>query len=143
VVGLECLVGASFAATALLQLPATFGLLHSPRRAFGFAGDRNCAIAGLRKIVSRVRRRASFEFANSQSAKFRRTWWTASAHNCSIAGFRPLSGCIRIRDQLLSSSARVLRIAPCANYRAHQNFCAAAPPNRREFAAARLAICSL
>jgi len=38
VVGLECLVGASFAATELLQLPATFGLLHSPRRAFGFVG---------------------------------------------------------------------------------------------------------
>ena len=80
-VGLQCLVGTSFVATELLQLPATFGLLHSPRRTFGFAGDRNCAIAGLRKLLSCVRRRASFEFAYSHSAKISRVWWTASAQN--------------------------------------------------------------
>jgi len=52
VVGLEFLVGTSFAATELLQLHTTFGLLHSHRRLFGFARDSNCTIAGLRKILS-------------------------------------------------------------------------------------------
>jgi len=143
VVGLECLVGASFATTELLQLPATFALLHSPCCHFGFAGDSHWAIADLRKILSCVRRHASFEFANSQSAKISRTWWTASAHNCSIAGCRPLSGCIRIRDRLLSRVGRVLRIEPCVQLQARQICCAAAPPNRREFATARPAIRSL
>jgi len=69
VVGLECLVGASFAATALLQLPATFALLPSHRRQLWTAGDSHCAIAGLRKILGCVRRRDSFEIANSHSAK--------------------------------------------------------------------------
>jgi len=52
---LEFLVGASFAATELLQLTETFGLLHSHRRPFGFAGDANYSIAGLRKTLSCVR----------------------------------------------------------------------------------------
>jgi len=69
VVGLECLVGASFAATALLQRSATFALLPSHRRQLWTAGDSHCAIAGLRKILGCARRRDSFEIANSHSAK--------------------------------------------------------------------------
>jgi len=72
VVGLECLVGASFAATALLQRSATFALLPSHRRQLWTAGDSHCAIAGLRKILGCVRHCASFAIANSHNAKISR-----------------------------------------------------------------------
>ena len=80
-VGLQCLVGTSFAAAELLQCSATFELLRAHRRHYGFAGDRNYSIAGLRKLLSCVRHRASFEFASSHSEKISRAWWTARARN--------------------------------------------------------------
>ena len=66
---LEFIVGTSFAATDLLQLTATFRLLHAHCRAFGFAGDNSFAIAGLRQILSCVHRRANLEMVSSHSAK--------------------------------------------------------------------------
>jgi len=54
VVGLQFLVGTTFAATELLQHTATFELQHSHRRPFGIAGDRNYSIADLRKILNLI-----------------------------------------------------------------------------------------
>ena len=64
---LQFIVGTSFAATDVLQLTATFRLLHSRCRAFGIAGDNSFSIAGLRQILSCVRRRANLEMVSSHS----------------------------------------------------------------------------
>ena len=103
----------------------------------------NYSDAGFRHLLGCVRRRAELHFASSQDEKLSRTCWAASERNYSIAGFRKLMGCIRHCDHLLSRAARVLRSAPCFQLLTHQNFRAAAPPNRREFAIARPAISSL
>jgi hypothetical protein len=66
---LEFIVGTSFATTDLLQLTAAFSLRHSHCRAYGVAGDNRFAIAGLRQILSCVRRRANLEVVSSHSAK--------------------------------------------------------------------------
>ena len=101
-VGLQCLVGTSFAATELLQCSATFELLHAHRRPFGFAGDRNYSIAGLRKLLSCVRRRASLNLRPATALKLAAFDGLQAPKTNAIAGFRPLLSCIRIRDRLLS-----------------------------------------
>jgi hypothetical protein len=67
-VGLQFIVGTSFAATTLLQLTEAFNLLPSPCRSFQIAGDGHFSIATLRQILGCVRRRANLEIANSRSA---------------------------------------------------------------------------
>jgi hypothetical protein len=54
-VGLQFIVGTSFAATTLLQLTAAFNLLPSPCRSFQIAGDGRFAIASVRQILGCVR----------------------------------------------------------------------------------------
>ena len=86
-------------------------------------GENSFPVVALRKLLSCVRRLASYPIANSCSAKPSRNWWIVSACSYSIVGLRKLVGCVRFRDNFPScGTAKTPRTAPCFPLRTHTTF---------------------